>query len=60
MAVQVPHQKEHAMETKSSEVLTDVETVAVEPPVVTELGSLTRLTLGQGKNDTADMKKYYY
>ena len=48
------------METKSSEVLTDVETVAVEPPVVTELGSLTRLTLGRGKNDTADMKKYYY
>jgi hypothetical protein len=48
------------METKSSDVLTDVETVAVEPPVVTELGSITRLTLGQGKNDTADMKKYYY
>lgn len=48
------------MEAKSSDVLADVEIVAVEPPIVTELGSLTRLTLGQGKNDTADMKKYYY
>lgn len=48
------------METKSSEVLTNVETVAIEQPVVTDLGSLTRLTLGQGKHDTADMKKYYY
>ncbi|MFD6142066.1 lasso RiPP family leader peptide-containing protein [Promicromonospora sp. NPDC060271] len=48
------------METKPSDVPTDVETVTVEPPVVTDLGSLTRLTLGQGKNDTADMKKYYY
>lgn len=48
------------METKSSDVRADLDTVAVEPPVVTELGTLTRLTLGQGKNDTADMKKYYY
>jgi hypothetical protein len=48
------------MKIESSESLADVETMPVEPPVVTELGSLTRLTLGQGKNDTADMKKYYY
>ena len=34
--------------------------LALEPPAVTELASLTRLTLGQGKNDTADMKKFYY
>ncbi|GAA1874307.1 lasso RiPP family leader peptide-containing protein [Myceligenerans crystallogenes] len=32
----------------------------VESPVVTELGSLTELTLGSGANDTADMKQYYY
>jgi hypothetical protein len=32
----------------------------VESPVVTELGSLTDLTLGSGANDTADMKQYYY
>jgi hypothetical protein len=48
------------MKIDSSESLADAETTPVEPPVVTELGSLTRLTLGQGKNDTADMKKYYY
>ena len=59
-AISAPHQKEYAMEIKSSDVRADVVAVALEPPVVTELGSLTRLTLGQGKNDTADMKKYYY
>lgn len=32
----------------------------IEPPVVTELGSITALTLGKAKDDTADMKKYYY
>jgi hypothetical protein len=32
----------------------------IEEPVVTELGSVTKLTLGTQTKDTADMKEYYY
>jgi hypothetical protein len=46
---------------RMNENTTDTGSVTlIEEPVVTELGSVKKLTLGTQTKDTADMKEYYY